>query len=500
MCAATAGEDVPGSVPAAMSAATMGAASVVRAAHGYRPILPAYNHNDNNDNNDNNQAASEMGDAVGDAVGGMDGVDMDGVEDGESALGSTTLAKSVTPTKANNGGKRVYKGKQPKWRDYDSLAAVRCVIETPNMTVGGVRQRKTDWHEDLKKRFGELYAADTNVDIDKEKGSEKEMSAQKKVKEVWDNRSGRSVAHQATKCLNLCRELKKMFNQVSVDVFQWTAQPPFDDLFRCSIALFNGRISNRSEFVDVFNNTDFNFGKPFPYSKTFHWVYVNHPDILDQDIDHPIQVHPNPNGAPSTVRMNNNNNENDSSHSSKSSSSSSITAQHHRQLHESDNDSTLPTVKPAAPPVTANSKTKASHVPSNGNETGQRNCQQKDNVLPCTANERRISESGPSTDGKTMKELVECFAKCIMNLIQAQTEAINNKVHRDAALTKRELELKERGEEMEAMKVLFDNNDHESRMFKQALRRKRLRLLLREEQEEKGNENNGERPAKVHRT
>lgn len=91
------------------------------------------------------------------------------------------------------------KGKQPTWKDLDTLGAVRSIINLTDAVINGSFQRKFDWHKQLKIRFDEL-----RLEL---KPSFPQIGMDRDMK-IWNPRSGRLIADQDQKGISTCKPLK----------------------------------------------------------------------------------------------------------------------------------------------------------------------------------------------------------------------------------------------------------------------------------------------------
>lgn len=148
---------------------------------------------------------------------------------------------------------RKSKEKHPKWQDIEMLVCVVGTVKLPNPKINGSKQKRTDWHAQLKLELERHlpFLANEHISLKDEK-----------AQELWKSRSGRSISNQAQKGLAICRKLKRFFR--IVDSHQHTGNINDSGRLRCEVGLFNDTIKV-SHFYDVLRNDNYPLRKPFVY-------------------------------------------------------------------------------------------------------------------------------------------------------------------------------------------------------------------------------------------
>ncbi|KAI0558790.1 hypothetical protein FGB62_187g11 [Gracilaria domingensis] len=134
------------------------------------------------------------------------------------------------------------------------------IVNLPDASINGSKQKKADWHAQLKKEFDRLLP----VLVKKNP----ELNNRQKI-DVWRARLGRSVADQGQKGIALSRKLKGYLRIVEAQ--RVTGNPTDYDNMRCATGLLNNIIKT-SHLYDVIRNLNYVIGKPFPFAKIFHWL------------------------------------------------------------------------------------------------------------------------------------------------------------------------------------------------------------------------------------
>lgn len=96
---------------------------------------------------------------------------------------------------------------------------------------------------------------------------------------------------------------------------------------------------------------------------------------------------------------------------------------------------------------------------------------------------KQIKEESAYEDSGIKSALDSC-TKRFSEAGSASIEAANTRVEVDCDPADKELTLRKEQNEIEAVRLLFNDEDEESLQYKKALKRKRLRKLLKEEEEE----------------
>lgn len=148
---------------------------------------------------------------------------------------------------------RKSKGKDPKFQDIESLGCVMSTVKLPDAEINGSKQKRTDWHAQLKLEFDRLlpFLANEHISLKDEK-----------AQELWKSRSGRSISEQVQKGLSICRKLKGFL--LVVDSHQLTENINDLEKLCCAVGLFDDTIKV-SHFYEAHRNYNYSLGKPFSY-------------------------------------------------------------------------------------------------------------------------------------------------------------------------------------------------------------------------------------------
>lgn len=149
-------------------------------------------------------------------------------------------------------------GKQQQWRDVDTMEAVMAIVNLPDVSINGSKQKKSDWHAQLKAEFDRLLSVLMAENL--------ELNNWQRM-DVWKARSGRNVADQGRKRHAACRKLRGAPRIVEAN--SMTGNIIDEAKMQCVVGLYNGAIK-LSHFYDVCRNPNYSTGKPFNYPKTFH--------------------------------------------------------------------------------------------------------------------------------------------------------------------------------------------------------------------------------------
>lgn len=73
---------------------------------------------------------------------------------------ATVVPVTEPPPKVHDSAKK--RGKQPKWEDLQVLGAVNAIINLPDASINGERQKREDWHTQLKCEYDRIGARMSN--------------------------------------------------------------------------------------------------------------------------------------------------------------------------------------------------------------------------------------------------------------------------------------------------------------------------------------------------
>ncbi|KAI0562781.1 hypothetical protein FGB62_53g17 [Gracilaria domingensis] len=254
--------------------------------------------------------------------------------------------------------------------------------------------------------------------------------------DVWKARSGRSVAEQGQKGLALCRKLKGCLRIVHAQ--QTTGNATDDDKMRCAVGLLNNVIKT-SHFYDVFRNPNYVIGKAFPYPNTFAW--------LDTDTS---ELDPLPPG------------EDDKANNASKRMETKV--QGGQAACDSDD--------------VAQSNVEGCNSSKPGEDQSDR---RKRPIGVKAAKAAKKAKRETDAEDVASKSALDSWTKGFVDASSASIEAANTRSMRESEQSHKEYLLRKEADELEAVKVLFNDEDDESRQYKMGLKRKRLRKLLKEE-------------------
>lgn len=148
-------------------------------------------------------------------------------------------------------------GKEPKWTNIPVLGTVQTIVNLPQASISGAKQRRLKWHNQLKAQF--------DVCRSRVRRDYPIWSESSKLK-IWKERSGRSVAVTGQAGISACYELHSHMD-ILVSLYL-TGIPSENYLMRCPTGTYNRTIS-RSCCHDVTRNPNYPIGPDFPYRHTY---------------------------------------------------------------------------------------------------------------------------------------------------------------------------------------------------------------------------------------
>lgn len=328
------------------------------------------------------------------------------------------------------------KGKFPRWKDADTLGSVMATVNLPDAEINGSKQRKSVWHEQLRAEFTRLLPFLTAKHTELE---------DRQLIDLWNSRSGRSIAEQAQKGIALCRKLKGHLRVV--EKHRITGNPSDADRMRCAVGLFNGVIKV-SHLYDVIRNDKYVVGKPFPYPATFEWLNqsTNELDPVEMDSNLTIEgtAENDCDGIDSNTKV-----------EGPVQSGAQVVADLDSQVAREEEDETR-------------NRRMVSYKRAKG-------------VKAAKAEKRVKVERDVEEDG--FKDAIYSLSDKFGEVSSATIAAANARHEESRAHAERDYQLKKDADELEAVRVLFNDDDDDSKMYRNALKRKRLRKLLEEEEQ-----------------
>lgn len=357
------------------------------------------------------------------------------------------------------------RGKQPKWTDLHVLGAVQSIVRLPQASINGAKQKRAEWHSQLKAEFDvcgtRLRREHPTLDDTREV-------------ETWKARSGRTVAQNGQAGISACRKYHSHMEVVRA--MKMTGNPTEDYFARCATGLYNGAIE-RSHCYDVTRNPGYRIGPEFPYSKTYRWLCDEAPNELNPltgnspDVDGDADV------------------DAEAAHNET------------QQLTPLLSHTSGPLSAPLSAPQSAPHSVSHSAPPSDSSPASS----VREHILTFdrhrrpkgvkAAKQERMADMEQKVKERDISAALSVFGSKMGSVGEAMVKSLHDRERREAGRaerelehSKRELELKEKEfrlrrdkEEIESIKMLFNDSSAESVQYRNALRRRRLRELLEEE-------------------
>lgn len=308
------------------------------------------------------------------------------------------------------------------------MGAVQAIVDLPDAAINGSKQRRTDWHAQLKGTFDRLRSTIARTHP---------MLNDEHARTLWSSRSGRSIAEQGSKAIAACRKLKKSFRVLAA--MQTTGNPTEADLMRCATGLYNDAIKV-SHVYDVIRNETYNVGKSFTYPLTFSWL-----NNKSSELDTVPDV-----GESKT------------------------------------NSSPIPGNAIAAKGAASGGSTSQSAIDlisSEGKPDVQSPAERRGGKGSKAAKLDRKMQVEANAQESVISKAFAVFTETFKHANMASVEAGEERAKREHDLAERNYSLRKSAAEVEAVKVLFNDDSEESKMFKKTMQRRRLRALMDEEEE-----------------
>ncbi|KAI0562886.1 hypothetical protein FGB62_50g013 [Gracilaria domingensis] len=264
--------------------------------------------------------------------------------------------------------------------------------------------------------------------------------------DVWQNRSGRSVAEQGQKGIAVGSKLRGCLRLVEGHKF--TGNPTDADKMRCAVVVYNNVIKV-SHFYNVLRNPNYVIGKEFPFPKTFEWLKKETQKldpIPQEDFGREGNLTDGKEGA--CVRA---------------------CAGADEEAGE----------RAVGGPRDADDDAEAVLIDKHERSPAQVVARKRPMGLKTAKMAKKAKKEAEKDEGG-LQYALESWTKGFPEPSSASIQAANSRANINKEQSDRHYELRKEADELEAVRVLFNEDDEDSVKYRKALKRKRLRKLLQE--------------------